>query len=317
MLDEEATYPLATGSSVLFSTICCILSVTILSVILAYLNNVSIAKECILLYLYKDVVKIWIVINCLWEIRAIFCYPIEERVGIEGFEFSQKVIIFCIYSLTLTVVLLKNMICGLNIYIKKEAILDPPMPWGDNENLAVIIIRSICCASAFGFTSTMFALERYPKLYFLSIKYGTDIQLERPFASSIYAVVLMFFISTLIIIFFVEKWYRSTNKGLIDDIIPRQMNYFLWKLPFLLCFGFMQDYERKGHWAIYQLPIFIGQVLTPAFIILISNPLKSYTLKLIKYTYDEAFLLSIYLTPAFLMLIINTTLYMVYTYLDM
>ena len=67
-------YRLVTGTHVVFEIISFIISTISLAIILGYLNNgVSIAKECILLYLYRDVVIIWMSFNSLWLIRGVLC----------------------------------------------------------------------------------------------------------------------------------------------------------------------------------------------------------------------------------------------------
>ena len=45
-----------------------------------------------------------------------------------------------------------NVIAALKLYISKTNTLDPPMPWGDDENIGLNYIRVTCTLLIVGFT---------------------------------------------------------------------------------------------------------------------------------------------------------------------
>ena len=161
----DPEYQLVTGTYAVFEVISFIISTTILLIILTYLNNgVSIAKECILLYLYRDVVIAWMSLSFLWFIRMILCYFTSRGLGIG--EIQAKVISFLTVVLLLYLSVIMNVISIIKFYAAKKVMLDPPMPWGDNESLGFKIIRFGCIASGILLALTTHLLGYYPKLYY-------------------------------------------------------------------------------------------------------------------------------------------------------
>ena len=293
-----------TGPYIILLTFSFITSTTLLGLVLAYLNNVSLAKECVLLYLYKDVLMIWISMNCLWEIRLFLWYVTVNDLNISIL--SAKVISFLIWCFSLALLLLINVISILKFYMMKAVMLDPPMPWGDDESLGVRKIRAACFVPSIGFTSTMYFFGLYPKLYYVFIGNGISyLALPRP--TFIFPGLLVFLLITCIITSLGAKFYGSSNKQFIDIIIPREMNNFLWMmlvvLAIMLLAGGFDIFETRNRWNIFVVLISIIPLITPAFVIIKNDSLKSYVVKLIKNGLEDAFLLNIYLTPASLMLV--------------
>ena len=81
--DEDANNGWVTGKFVLFSILSLLISTIVLALIVGYLNSVSIVKSCILLYLYKDVVTILLLINWIWSAAVVTCYASGNGISID------------------------------------------------------------------------------------------------------------------------------------------------------------------------------------------------------------------------------------------
>ena len=82
VLESEHLYPIVTTFHLAIGTASMILSDSFLLVVLNYLRSISLAKECLLVLLYKDFIKLAICINCLAEISLLFVYLIGYGIGI-------------------------------------------------------------------------------------------------------------------------------------------------------------------------------------------------------------------------------------------
>ena len=316
--EEEITYPLVTGPYTIFSNFSLILSNVLLYLILTYLNNVSLAKECVLLHLYKDVVTTWGLMNCIWEIRVILCYWSGDGLGVGVIE--ARILSFLLYCLTLYCFTLINIISVLKLYMTKSLMLDPPMPWGEDERSAMKLIRTVSFILTIGFTSTMYALGLYPKLYFHFVQNAPKISLQELEVTTAFPWVLIFLAITCTITILVEKFFQSNKNHLIDAIVPKQLNLFLWilliGLPLMLINRIV--FQSNNFWGsfigrlFFIFYLFIGRVLTPAFVILKTDQLKAYVTKIFRNVLDEAFLLNIYVAPTMLTITMYCTLCLFY-----
>ena len=133
---EESSYPEVTLPYLSFASISMTVSNLLLVTILAYLKNLSLAKQCLLLCLYKDLVALWICMNSSWEIRIILSYSTGHGQGID--DVLSVVLSFCLWCVIGLSLLLMNVIAALKLYISKTNTLDPPMPWGTTKILAWI-----------------------------------------------------------------------------------------------------------------------------------------------------------------------------------
>ena len=156
-----------TGILVFFSTMSFIISTALFFFMISYLKDVSLAKQGILVCLYKDVLAILVSLNCLWMLGMILCFCSKHGNNMGLFE--AKILSFCMWCLLITLLLLIIVISCIKFYVKKEKMLDPPMPWGDNETLGVRSIRVSCSLVSGIYTSTMSGLKLHPRLYHLFV----------------------------------------------------------------------------------------------------------------------------------------------------
>ena len=79
--ESEVSVPIFTGFELIIGTISMLISNIFSFLILNYLGNLSLAKDCLLLYLYKDLMKLAICMNCLSEISVALGYNIGDELG--------------------------------------------------------------------------------------------------------------------------------------------------------------------------------------------------------------------------------------------
>ena len=316
VLDTEEPFFLVTGSYCIFLAFSTILSITFFVLIFTYLNNLSLAKECVLVYLYKDVSITCISINCLWLTQSVFLY-LTRNASLGGIE--AKVFSYMLCSLLSLCGLLMNVISAIKFYMTKTNVLDPPMPWGEDEQKGIKAIRAICFILITGFASIMFVLRIYPYYFYTITRQGYDVELPEIHATAIYPSVYIILIVTFVITSVGAKFYRSANKKEGETNDPLRMNNYFWvaliTIPVIIILTMTKILsDRYIVRNLIRSILFILQIIFPVTVILRNCHLKSYAFKQFEDKFHSLFLLSIYVTPVLIMLFMNITLYVVYNF---
>ena len=102
-----------------------------------YFQNVSLAKECILLKMYQDVISSLLWNNCLWMMRQILANWNKKGMN----KVIAMIVSFCISYGTIYLFLTITLISIYTFYMAKTKMLDPPIPMigGDEESMMKII----------------------------------------------------------------------------------------------------------------------------------------------------------------------------------
>ena len=313
-LQGDSSYPEVTLSYLSFASLSATLANVLLLAILGYLKNLSLAKQCLLLCLYKDIVALWICTNSSWELRLLLSYSMGNGQGIDNI--LSLALSFCLWCFVGLSLLLMNVTAALKLYINKTNALDPPMPWGDDENTGMIYIRVTCTLIIFGFTSVLYGLGIYPKIYYLFSGIESPNSFGQPRAATIFPVMLLILVASGMVIYLCAKFYKSRSLQLNETTIPKQLNYLVWmpmiSLSLTLCLSALDILSVTNHWKLFRLNIAILQLATPATIIMRTPDLKAYFGKCISSTWDQLFFMQIYLTPALISLFMYGTLYLIH-----
>ena len=191
--------------------------------------------------------------------------------------------------------------------------LDPPMPWGEDDFGGIKYIRGTCTTLTITFTLTMYGLGIYPKLYYWTIGEDPD---KEPESVIIYTVVLILLIFTSAVTSLGTKFYKSSSLPLVDTVIPQKINYIytilFLSLTFSLFLRLFDVLDSSDMWTVWQFNVDIVQVATPIIIILRTNQLKDYTYHFIKPKFEDLFFFQIYLTPVLICLFMYSTLHLIY-----
>ena len=144
-------YPV-NGLEILINASLSVVFNTFLLLIFAYLQNVPLAKQCVLLQLYKEFVILLVLFLCLINGvligRYTHGYPMHWILA--------TAITLCLRIGSIVLMLLANIIHLLKYRMSKEQMLDPPMPWGDDEKRGLLWIRICCWGFSIGFSITMY-----------------------------------------------------------------------------------------------------------------------------------------------------------------
>ena len=284
-------------------------SLLIMIAIFCFLHNSSPAKECVLLYLHKDLLVILISARSMWLLKMLLT---DEESGMG--EYSAKAVALCLWSMLFTILALINVISGLKLYINKTMILDPPMPWGADEKFVMVCIRIVIGLIAVGYPSTLFGIGKYPMVYYSFAKESKDFA-EINLNTWLYLGPLTFLIVSFFILSLGTRFCKNTAREQLNDIIPRQMTYFSWltviTLGIAICV-LLSDSNSILRWNLLQLLISIVQLLVPLSVILNVEQLKTYSITFIKNRLDDAFFFNIYIIPPGIAIFIYGILYIVY-----
>ena len=302
---------LVTAPHVILSIICVTLSSLFLGMILSYLSNQPLKKHGVLHCLYKDLIRLMLLLNILWLMGSLFCYFTES-----GPTFNQsraKVISFTIWVLALLLLLTMNIISGIRLHMIRTATLDSPSPWGNDEFSAIRNIRCLCGALAIGFTSTMYGLGIYPKIYYQFKDYSPT-HAPIPTATDIYCGLLMILLATGMITATLRRYFKLSSNIKYDAIVPHQLNCFIWiimiGLAVMFFSGAYEILKIRMRWKIFQIIIPTVLMISPIIVISITNELKASVRNSINHLVESMFFLSIYLVPSLLVTMIYGSVYL-------
>ena len=156
--NTSLNHRLIDGFDVIITTIYSLAVNTLFGFIFAYLSNVSLAKQCLLLYLYKDFVLVFIAYSCWLELSFLYVYTYGD-VQIDWI--PAAIITFGVRCGVSVLLSLAAVISFIKYRMKKETILDPTMPWGEDDEKGMKWIRIFCCGPSIGGLSTMYACNIY------------------------------------------------------------------------------------------------------------------------------------------------------------
>ena len=136
----------------------------ILMIIFLYLHNVTLANECVLVYLYKDMISIVILIRIVMVFTRIIRLHEWSSLALMAINpLPAKVLSFIIVLLAFSLMISLNIISFIRLYIAKTMILDP---WESDEYLGENVFRLIEFGIPFGVSTVLYTFEIYPKIYY-------------------------------------------------------------------------------------------------------------------------------------------------------
>ena len=131
----SSSYRVVTSLHLIFAAFSIVFSNSFLFIILQYLNDLALAKECILLFLYKDLMKLGMTINSLEMLSFILSYSIENWMELQLI--GAKFMSLMTWSIFGMLLLLMNIVSALHLYINRASILCACPPWNLSVNQAV------------------------------------------------------------------------------------------------------------------------------------------------------------------------------------
>ena len=318
-----------------FVSICITISSLALGLIYSYLNSVGLAKESVLLYLYKNLVILWFLFQCVVISRAIMTFfntDIEAQMNPSG----AMTLAFVSQTLTIAVLLQMIMIVIIKIYRTKHLMLDPPMPWEMDDQKGTMMLQMMSTITSLGLTSVGFLLEQYAfwYYYFLGVdasrkqlKGNEPIFAHLNFSTTVNTVLAYIYVACWIL----RKYHQTEKNETSDNSIPLEMDNFsgvaiivilLISLVRLLFAKF--DVTIRMLMTTDEIRIQIVQIILvlvfsvpPVWILLRSGKIRCSAIKKMKTLQETIFFLHIYLTPLLITLLMYPCLCLIYNFLEM
>ena len=291
---------------------------TLLFLIFAYLHNLTMAKQCILLALYKEFIIVLVLCLCLINALPVgvyfYGYPMDW--------IPANIISCCLKIGTTVLLLLANVIHFLKYRMNKEKMLDPPMPWGEDEERGLLWIRVFCWGFSIGFVITMKLCGIHTVYYHLVTGLGMDQSV--PFINSS---LNLFLLATCAIFIAGENYYQKNNDGqAFEPAVSRRLKFlvlgFIAAALFAAIVNMLIDTPTTSKefkiWIRRKIftNVLIVEIVIAIGTISMADQVKSFLLKLMTRMYDQVFFLNIYLVPLFLFIVINGSLCIVYHVFD-
>jgi hypothetical protein len=220
-----------------------------------------------------------LLLNCSSSIAILTCYVNGNGLTIPPT--PAKAISYCISSLVLYLFLAINAQGFLYLYSKKEMVLDPHLPWVEDDRFAIKMMRLISLVFVASLTSILFAYEGYPKVYYIMIGDKTPIT-ELPIGTTAFTMLLFVLIVTYLITSLSAVFYEQRSIYFGDNTtIPSGLRYLSCLLIFFTGFGqilgvilnFVSDGE---FWIILLIRQILFGVISPITIISTSSQLRNY-----------------------------------------
>ena len=275
---EETTDEILTIKFIVLWIFILLISTALLCLILGYLNNASVVKECLLLYLSQDVLKLLLLLN--WTQFAALILCLANGNGVKMDELMAKVITYFISCLVLHLLLVLNALNFLKLYMTKEVMLDPPMPWNNDDVTIFKRIRYASFIFVVSFVSTLYAIQEYPKIYYNLISEDASLSKLKN-GTMVYFGTLCTLVITHVISSIGIQVYKCKIKNLLPEAFPNKVRYLmlaialLFKLLILL--GFYTNIFNDGKiWIILLLYQTTATILSPVCIIYTTAQLKRY-----------------------------------------
>ena len=275
---QETTDEILTIKFIVLWIFILLISTVLLCLILGYLNSASVVKECLLLYFSQDVLKLFLLLN--WTQFAALILCLANGTGVKMDELMAKVITYVISCLVLHLLLALNTLNFLKLYMTKEKMLDPPMPWNIDD---VTIFKRIRCTSfifVVCFVSTLYAIQEYPKIYYNFITEDASLSKLKN-GAMVYFGVLCTLVITHVISSIGIQVYKCKTKNILPEAFPNKVRYLMLAIvllfKLLIVLGLHTNIFNDGKiWIILLLYQTTATILSPVYIIYTTAQLKRY-----------------------------------------
>ena len=266
------------GNFALFSVLLQVIITILISLILGYLDSVSMVKHCLVFHLYRELLQAFLIQGWMWTITVLNCLVNGNGITID--KLTAKIFAYLWYGINLHLLLVLNLMALLKFFIAKEKVLDPSLPWDDDDLTFLRKFRAGSFLLANIFLVTLFVSEGYPKIYYDLIGDGRHIS-ELPAGTSMSASLLLILIISYAITSMATHLSNSNQGEYIATRFPHRLNCFskmiLSIAGVMSLFGVFMNFNKGGNvWMANLLMGIILGLLLPTYIILNTAQMKTY-----------------------------------------
>ena len=276
----------------LLSMISIVMATFFLMLILGYLNNVPIAKQCFLLYLYKDVVRLTLMYQWNLFLYLLVCFLTGNEMIIKPIHAKVSVYFGLMVAYQLLVTL--NVISIIKFLMKKDILLDPSMPWDSEANHENNYLRIVRFA-VFPFLIwllVMLLLDMHPKIYYVAIG-DYRAASELPISITVMKVIWGILLFALLLTSLANAYHCDVNESIgIRNYTRKFPNLSLAfglkvVLGVISCFGMVFIGGEKSMWLLAQIFQVLTGFMLPIYIIGAAPSLRNYAKKRIGELIEE------------------------------
>ena len=276
---EDSTQPWITKPIMIYLFLATTISVVLYGFILSYFNSQSLVNQCLSFYLYKDIIRSGMATTCVTFFGLGINYASDNEHDIN--KSLAKVICLTMYGVLLLTLVLFNMAATFRLYTLMKMIVDPPMPWGDDELSGIRIIRVVTGSLVLIFIMSMYALGIYPPFYYIYI--GNYEQLTAlPKGTVIFPILFIILMITLSITSIGATYYQVKNQNNIDTgiFIFMPFDQIMYVVILALVFvAYTELFEvflpvKRHNLILIYIPIV--NIIAPLFTILKTEQMKAY-----------------------------------------
>ena len=264
----------------IFATLMIAGSTIQLEMILGYLKDLSIVKYGFLAKLYRELITVFLSIQWVqFSIVMVLIYENNDEFILKAF--TAKLLCYSTTFLSFLLLLGLNGVSILKLYLLKQKVIDPPLPWNndrcfDDIQMSKLRIRSLLVVGIF--ILILYGTGTFPRIFYIAI--GDDHSLNHPPVATVAlevfnSILMCLYIFQTIALLIIER----RNKSLMKNKIPLQLRFVL--LAFLLIMGMIFFYgflEGSGlignNVAAASMTVLGFGVTSPLCLIISSNPLR-------------------------------------------
>ena len=280
---EDTKPSVITSSQVVVFTIVLFASAILLGLLFGYSITTSPVKECLLLYLVQEAMKIFFLINLTGYVAVITCFKGEDQVKLN--HRSAQFVSYIYACLVGYQLIIMNAIALLKVSMAKDLVLDPPFLWKDHDDR--VVFHRARLASAFAvilLISALYLSEGYTKLYFMFVgeeKSLSQLSLGAIIHIGVFAMLLLTYVTNIMR----HQYYHYLGSN-VNAIFPNGMNHLALLIPFLLILfvlsgAFLSIYKKGNIWMYILVYQIIITIITPLYILTLTPRLRLYSSKII------------------------------------
>ena len=281
----DSFYVNVTISSVIISVIGLVIGTFLSSLILRYLGNVPLAKESIILYMYKDI-TISSLITCFFVSSSVIdCFLNGNGESLS--EWKAMIFAYIIAQLVLYTVCTSSVIMLMKLFATKQNVLEPEFPWETVDRTVMNIWRGSYFAIVNISMVMSFSFKCYPVIYYLLIADPRNVT-ELPAGSLLLSYFYLFLCVINVCMGIVSKIYKnhdirtfsslSAALAIIGDMVFIPMLFMM--SSGILSFMVLQNYiSHYRFWSINLVCQLVIGILAPLATIAISSNLQNFIKK--------------------------------------
>ena len=217
-----------------------------------------------------------VIADWIWCLTVAACFNTN---GTTIGESLAKIVSFSFAIIELEILLILNIVSFLRLAMAKQGVVDPEMPWGENDGLAIRRIRGASMVCVTIIVSVMYLCGGYPHAFYYLIGDERSI-LHLPNATLIFTITLMsLFAIPVITSIMIGVCFRTENHSTMDKL-RGWINQFLFlvttPIGIALVYGVARNHLEAGQYLI------VGQCLSfwaGAFVLILiitKLPLRNY-----------------------------------------